>query len=93
VTSLNIHFELPGDTILLSRQDLKATLKELISEIQLENSADAVLNIKETAKLLKVSVPTVRKLISNGDIPYFQRGQLIRVLHSDVLEWIKYNSK
>lgn len=90
---MNIHFELPEDTILLSRQDLLVTLKELIKEMQLDKSSDAVLTIKETAILLKVSVPTVRKLIVNGDIPHIQRGQLIRVLHSDVLDWIKCNSK
>lgn len=89
---MNIIVELPKETILVVRDDLKAVLKELLLEHQMANQGDPVLTIKETAALLKVSIPTVRNLISNQEIPYFQRGQVIRFNRTDVLEWMRSNT-
>lgn len=92
MNALNIQFELSEDTILISRQDLKAELKELIKEMQQESSIGSILTIKETAAFMKVSVPTVRTLIANKEIPFFQRGQVIRLNKADVVNWLRKNS-
>ncbi len=90
---MNLSFEVPKEVLLINRADLKETLREMISEMQVELSVDEVMTIKETAEYLKVSVPTVRSLIANKDIPFFQRGQVIRLSKWQVLEWMRfYNS-
>ncbi|NRK74367.1 helix-turn-helix domain-containing protein, partial [Salmonella enterica subsp. enterica serovar Typhi] len=48
--------------------------------------------IKEAADYLKVSVPTIRNMISSKEIPFFQRGQIIRLNRWDVQKWLRNNS-
>src|SRR4051812_9876745 len=90
---MNFSFELPEGTMVMNRRDLKQTLEEMLTEIQDENSEKEIMTIKQTADYLKVSVPTVRSMISNNEIPFFQRGQVIRLYRKDINEWIRRNSK
>lgn len=86
---MNFRLELPEDTILINRTDLRKVLHEMFLEIQIENNINQVMTIREAAEYLKVSVPTVRKLITNNEIPYFQKGQVIRLNRLDVIEWMR----
>lgn len=90
---MNFKLELPKDTVLINRMDLKAVLKELMSELQEEEKKAEIMTIRETAEYLKVSIPTVRNMITNKQIPFFQRGQVIRLNRWDVKEWIRNNSE
>lgn len=89
---MNLTLELPKDFLLISRNELKETLAEIIAEYQPDMANNEIMTIKETADYLKVSIPTVRNLIANKEIPFFQRGQVIRLNRLDVLEWLKANS-
>ena len=51
---------------------------------------ETLLRIKEVAEALKVSTKTVRRLISAGEIPAVWIGGSIRVLQSDLDEYIKH---
>ena len=84
-----VNLELPSDSIVVKRDDLKLVIKDILSEINLEKNITEILTIREVADYLKVSVPTVRSLIERGDIPYFQRGQVIRLNKSDVIKWMQ----
>lgn len=90
---MNFKLELPKDTVLINRMDLKEALKELMSELQEEETKAEMMTIRETAEYLKVSIPTVRNMIASKQIPFFQRGQVIRLNRWDIKEWIRNNSK
>lgn len=47
-----------------------------------------VLNIKELSRLLHISISTVRKLIYEGDIPYFKIGNRYYFERKSIEEWI-----
>lgn len=86
---MNLNFQLPTDTLIVSRTELKNVLREMIEEIQTEQKQDDILTIQEAAIYMKVSVPTIRKMIANKEIPHFKRGQVIRLNRWEILEWIK----
>ena len=48
-----------------------------------------LLNISETAKRLKVSETTIRRLIANGKIKSFRVGDLIRIREVDLVEFVE----
>lgn len=85
---MNLTVELPQDTLVINRSDLKNVLRELVSEIKAEELQDDILTIQEAAEYMKVSVPIVRDMIDNGDLPHFRRGKIIRLNRNDVLDWM-----
>ncbi|MBT2735327.1 helix-turn-helix domain-containing protein [Bacillus sp. ISL-7] len=90
---MNFKLELPEGTILINRNELKEVLQEMLSEMQNESGREEIFTIREAADYLKVSVPTVRKMIANKEIPFFQRGQVIRINRNDLQNWLRSNSK
>lgn len=88
---MNVKLELPEGMVLLNRSDLIKVVKDLLLEVQGDHKQERILKIKEVAEYLKVSIPTVRALISNKEIPYFQRGQVIRINLRDVQNWMQEN--
>jgi excisionase family DNA binding protein len=90
---LNFKLELPEDTILINRTELKEVLQEMFLEMKGEHKKDEIMTIREAADFLKVSIPTIRNMIAAKEIPFFQRGQVIRLNRWDVKEWMRYNSK
>lgn len=89
---MTFKLELPEGTILMNRADLREVLYEMFAEIQQENTEEEIMTIREAAEYLKVSVPTVRNMITSKEIPFFQRGQVIRLNRRDVKEWLRNNS-
>lgn len=90
---MNFKFEIPEETLVIKRTDLEETLRELIGELQESSLKEEIMTIKQAAEYLKVSIPTVRTLIANKEIPYFQRGQVIRINRNDLKAWIRKNSR
>lgn len=89
---MSFKLELPAGTFLVSRNDLRRVLQELIEEGKEDKPSQEIMTIKEAADYLKVSVPTVRTMISNKEIPFFKRGQVIRLNRLDVKEWVRKKS-
>ncbi|MEC2057983.1 helix-turn-helix domain-containing protein [Peribacillus psychrosaccharolyticus] len=85
---MNLKLEIPEDTIFLNRSDLKKVLQELLVELKDDKSLNEIMTIREAAEYLRVSIPTVRNMIANKEIPYFQRGQVIRLNRMNVKEWL-----
>ncbi|MGG3943016.1 helix-turn-helix domain-containing protein [Peribacillus psychrosaccharolyticus] len=90
---MNLKLEIPEDTIFLNRSDLKKVLQELLVELKDDKSLNEIMTIREAAEYLRVSIPTVRNMIANKEIPYFQRGQVIRLNRMNVKEWLWNTSK
>jgi excisionase family DNA binding protein len=86
---MNFKFEFPEETLVIKKSDLKELMKELINEVEIE---DKIMTVSEVADYLKVSVPTVRNMMLDRDIPYFQQGQVIRFKLSEVDRWLDINT-
>jgi excisionase family DNA binding protein len=85
---MNIKFELPPDTFIVTKHVLKNVIREMMSDIQSEQAHDDVLTIQSAAIYLKISVPYLRELIRTKEIPHFQKGKVIRLCRTDLLEWV-----
>jgi excisionase family DNA binding protein len=53
------------------------------------STALELLTIAEVAKLLKISVPSVRRLQQQRHIPFFKVGGRIRFAQSDVVAYLQ----
>lgn len=53
------------------------------------SAVPATLTIEEIAELLKVSVPTVRRLVASNAIPFHRVGRQIRFVPDEVLKAVK----
>lgn len=49
---------------------------------------DRAMTKKEAAEFMQISLPTLESFMREG-LPYFQRGQVIRFLYSDIVTWMK----
>lgn len=90
---MNFKLELPEETLLVSREDLREALQEIMVEFLESNNNEEVMTIREAADYLKVSIPTVRNMIEAKEIPFFKRGQIIRLNIGDIKVWMRSKSK
>ncbi|MCM3006741.1 MULTISPECIES: helix-turn-helix domain-containing protein [Priestia] len=90
---MNIKLEVPEDTLIISRKDLRETFQEMMREFLQRSEKEEIMTIREAADYLKVSIPTVRNMIANKEIPFFQKGQIIRLNSKDVQAWMWGTSK
>ncbi|UII56243.1 excisionase family DNA-binding protein [Cytobacillus spongiae] len=81
----NFRLELPEGTILINGID---SLREMLVEVQRDSVKEVIITIREAAEYLKVNVPIYLTMIVNNKIPFFQRGQVIRLNRWDVKEWL-----
>lgn len=86
---MNITIQIPEETLFITKLHFKEVLKEIMLEVKGESSKDDIMTIQETAEYLKVSIPTIRSMIERNEIPFFKRGQVIRLNRWDVNEWMR----
>lgn len=53
------------------------------------NPAPELLTVSEVAKLLKISVPSVRRLQQQCQLPFFKVRGCVRFERSDIVEYLK----
>lgn len=53
---------------------------------------DEIMVLREACEFLKVSDPTLRKMIRNGEVPYAKVGGTFRFLKSELIRWMKEQS-
>ncbi|PGX73781.1 helix-turn-helix domain-containing protein [Priestia megaterium] len=90
---MDFKLELSEETMIISREDLREVLQEIMVEFLESNNNEEVVTIREAADYLKVSIPTVRNMIETKEIPFFKRGQIIRLNISDIKAWMRSKSK
>lgn len=71
----------------LIRQIMREELNNF-KDMLMGRNDETLMTLKETAEFMKVSTQTVRMYMRLG-MPYFQEGQVIRFLKSDVIKWVK----
>ena len=66
-------------------------LEELILKTQLPPTEpkDKLLSVKETAKFLNLSVPTIYSKVSRGELPVMKQGNRLYFSSFELMEYIK----
>jgi excisionase family DNA binding protein len=72
---------------LISDQVAEKVLKNLNPSNS--SNEDVFMNIKETAKLIDLSVPTVYGLVHKNKIFFHKKGKRLYFLKSEILAWLK----
>ncbi|HCS10992.1 MAG TPA: DNA-binding protein [Clostridiales bacterium] len=58
----------------------------------LDNLPD-IITVKELAEFLKISVSTIRRAISSGELKSFKAGKNVRIEKESVMEWLEQKNK
>lgn len=87
---MRLNLEMPEEFISAIRQAVREEVESTVARL-LENS-DQLMTIKDVAEFMQVSVSTVRQFMLLG-LTYFQEGQVIRFLKSDVIAWVAKQNK
>lgn len=64
-------------------------LEKLIQEKTLNNDQEKMLNIKEAALFLDLSIPTLYSKVCRNEIPVHKPGKRLYFQKSALLDWIK----
>jgi excisionase family DNA binding protein len=83
---MKIELEIPNNTLIMSRSDLKNLLRELINEIEVEEKGKDILTIAEAANYMGLSIPSVRKLIDSNKMPHYRIDSIVRLSRRKILE-------
>jgi excisionase family DNA binding protein len=71
----------------------KALRKNAITTTGNQSDTNQLLNAKEAAKFLNLSVQTIYLMVSRGDIPVNKKNHRLYFLKSELTEWIKQGRK
>lgn len=66
----------------------KAIARHYSAPISTTPDQNELLDVKKTAEILFLSVPTIYGLVSKRSIPYYKRGKRLYFRKDDLLKWI-----
>ena len=78
-------FESHPSLLTFIQTDAQSVLPELLARTRPGGLSDAPVDIEDIAKVLGVSVPTVRRMVKAGEIPFLKFGRQYRFVPADVL--------
>ena len=78
----------PG-LLLFIQEDAQSSLPTLLSQTHPGGLSDAPVDAEEMAKILRISLPTLRRMIKSDQIPYLMFGRFYRFVPRDVLASLK----
>ena len=65
--------------------DGQAAIRDLLATLRPHSQPEGTITIEEMAAHLNVSVPTVRRMVKAGRVPYLRAGNQLRFLAADVV--------
>lgn len=86
---MNISLDVTSQFMEQFEQSIKESVAQAVKNLAIE---ERIMTKKEVAQFFKVSIPTLESFMREG-LPYFQHGQVIRFLFSEVVAWSKNNEK
>ena len=89
----NITFDQLPRAVKLLFEKLEAIEKLLQMNTENSSGEDELLTVKDTAKFLSLSVPTVYTLISKGEIPVMKRSKRCYFSKLELLAYLKEGRK
>jgi len=78
-------FEPNGDLLAFIGEQAQSSISVLLAQTHPGGLSDAPVDIEQIASILDVSVPTVRRMVKAGEIPYLKFGRFYRFVPNDVL--------
>jgi predicted DNA-binding transcriptional regulator AlpA len=77
-------------TFLVSLEADVQTLKKLVHDVQrfVTPANETPMNLEECSKFIHKSPNTIYRLVNEGKIPYYNKGNLF-FFKSEIIEWIK----
>lgn len=84
-----ITFEQLPNEIRLLRDEVSQLSQFLRTKDSTSKDLENPIDIKECAKLIKVSIPTLYGYTSRNEIPFSKNGKRLLFFRSDILEWLK----
>lgn len=78
-------YEASADLIAFIQHVAQAPLQELLARTHPGAMSDSPVDIEDMAKILDVSVPTVRRMVTANEIPYLRFGRMLRFVPADVI--------
>lgn len=84
---MRMNLEMPEEFISAIREAVRAEVEIAVSKLT-TNEDVQLMTVSNVAEFMQVSVSTVRQFMSQG-LPYFQEGQVIRILKSDIMAWLR----
>ena len=91
VVSIKMLNELPQRELLLEIIDLLKQIVEQKNNKELVDEEILFLNSRQVAEMLKISMTTLIKIETKGDISYKRVGREKRYLRSDIIDYISRN--
>lgn len=82
-------FQPVPELLLFIQQDAQSSLPTLLSQTHPGGLSDAPVDAEEMAKILGISLPTLRRMIKSDQIPYLMFGRFYRFVPRDVLASLK----
>ena len=61
------------------------------NNVQTMVSEDKILSVEDVGKILNISEMSVYRAIKRESLPMKKRGGKLRIMHSDLIQWIKYS--
>lgn len=84
-----------SNIILTTQEELARLVESVVRKTLLDvrpepqAASPALLTIKEAASFLDLAVPTLYKLTSNREIPFFKRGKRVYFRREELLKWVE----
>lgn len=78
-------FESNPQLLTFIMNDAQSVLPELLARTYPGGLTDELVDIEQIAKVLDVSVPTVRRMVKANQIPFLKFGRIYRFVPNDVL--------
>lgn len=78
---------------LIENSVIKALTKNAITHSGNQSDTNQLLNVKEAAKFLNLSIQTIYLMVSRGDIPVNKKNHRLYFLKSELTDWIKQGRK
>lgn len=82
-------FEPTPEILTFIRNDAQSALSILLAQTHPGGLSDAPVDIEEIARIIGVSVPTVRRMVKAGEIPFLKFGRNYRFVPNDVIASIR----
>jgi len=86
--------QLPQAVAMLTKE--VSELKQLLlqkSDQQITIPSEQLLNVKEAADFLNLSVPTVYSKVSRGELPVMKRGKKLHFSKTELMQYLKDGRK
>jgi excisionase family DNA binding protein len=90
--------QLDSEDVTVIASAIMEKLKPLLPRNLNREAEDALMTIEETAKFLRTSKGQIYQWVNNsqhglGTFPYHKAGKLLRFSKTEILKWMKTNSK